>query len=702
MNILQILPELNIGGVETGTVDFARYLVQHGHTSVVVSNGGALVDDLENNGSRHYKLPVHKKNLGTMFCQVRKIRKIILEEKIDIVHARSRVPAWIAFLACRGTHASFITTCHGFYKGRPFSQIMVWSKLIIVPSDSIGRYMIDAYKVPPHHIRCIPRSVNLDRFPLTPPTPTGKNNRYFTVTIAGRLTPLKGHVYFLKAMAKVARQMPYLRIRIIGDAPSEKSYYRHELEVLTRQLGLTTIVEFMGNRQDIAELLASSDVVVMSTITEESFGRVLIEAQAVGTPVIATKIQGVVDIIDDEETGLLVYPRDVDGMAKAVLRLYHDRELGRRLVLKAQEKISRHFTLEHMASQTLAVYQELLDSMHILVIKVSALGDVVLVTPSLRAIRKHFPKAKIVCLVGKKARKILQGCPYIDELMVYDPQDKHRGWWGVLRLAKKLHTYHFDKVIDFQNNRKSHLLGYLTLANERYGYDNKKWGRLLSHGVNNPHVELAPVPHQFEVLKLLGIKPKDDFCELWPSAQDQKHVDALFEAEWLGNTRNIVGIHVAASARWSTKNWPLEHIAKLCDVLAAKNIRVCLTGVDADRYDVERLLKMTKAKPANFVGKTDILQLAALMKRCRVFVSPDSAPLHVAASVGTPFVALFGPTSSRRHLPPAKRYVVLESELSCTPCYSPNCKILTHACMHDITPDAVLRGIEQLMQGENT
>src|SRR3989338_8541264 len=114
MKILQILPELNVGGVETGTVDLAKYLVDHGHRSVVVSSGGELVPELEAAGTKHYKLPVHKKSLWTALKCVKALRAIIIEEKADIVHARSRVPAWIAYFACRGTQAAFITTCHGY------------------------------------------------------------------------------------------------------------------------------------------------------------------------------------------------------------------------------------------------------------------------------------------------------------------------------------------------------------------------------------------------------------------------------------------------------------------------------------------------------------------------------------------------------------------------------------------------------------
>src|ERR1700733_11404280 len=160
MNILQILPEMNVGGVETGTVDLAKYLVAHGHKSVVVSHGGDLVEVLESQGTKHYTLPVHKKNIFTMVRCINKLVAIIHKEKIDIVHARSRVPAWIAFFACRKSEAHFLTTCHGYYSTHLFSRVMGWGKLIIAISGVIGRHMIQDFAVPAENIRVIPRSVD--------------------------------------------------------------------------------------------------------------------------------------------------------------------------------------------------------------------------------------------------------------------------------------------------------------------------------------------------------------------------------------------------------------------------------------------------------------------------------------------------------------------------------------------------------------
>ena len=696
MRILQILPELNVGGVETGTIDLARYLVQHGHYSVVVSNGGSLIEELEKAGTKHYRLPVHKKSLWAAFHCIRAVREIIIREKIDIVHARSRIPAWIAFFACRKTRANFLTTCHGYYSKHLFSRVMGWPKLVIVPSEVIGRHMIEDFGVSAKHIRLIPRSVNMEKFNLPRHEKSGTPRH--VISIVGRITPLKGHAYFLKAMARVVRTMPYVRIWVIGEAPAQRQIYKQELELLVQQLGLTDSVEFLGNRKDVPQLLAQTDVLVLSTVTQEAFGRVILEAQASGVPVVATKVGGVVEIIDDGETGLLVLPRDIDAMAQAVIRLLKDKQLSEHLVTQAKKKISEHYTLEHMASKTLQVYEELIEAMNILVMKLSSMGDVILITASLKAIRKKYPKAKIFCLVGKDFKKILQRCPYLDGLIEYDPEHEHKGFRGLLHLSRKLRKYRFDQVIDFQNNRKSHMLTFLSFARESYGYRRGLWGHLISNPVRDPSDQMPPVRHQFQVLEMLEIPYKEDYLlELWPSAQDQKYADSLLDSEWMGNAANIIGINIAASAKWETKNWPLERIARLCDILAGQNIRVVLTGMDKDKEAARQLLSLTKTKPADLTGKTDILQLAALIKRCRVYVTPDSAPMHVAAAVRTPFVAFFGPTSSLRHLPPSKHFRVIEKKPSCAPCYSSRCRVGTHVCMKDISPEEVAGKVKELM-----
>ncbi len=695
MNILQILPELNVGGVETGTVDFAKYLAAKGHKSVVVSNGGVLVDELEKNGTKHYILPVHKKNIWTMFRSIGKLAAIIRSEQIDIVHARSRVPAWIAYFATRQTKATLITTCHGYYSAHLFSKSMGWGKRVIAISEVIARHMVQDFKVPPEVIRVIPRSVDLSKFQIA--RAAKLDNQPQVITMVGRITPLKGHPYFLKAIAQVVRKIPNIKVQIIGDAPSKKKSYKEELLLLTKRLGLSSHVEFLGNRRDVPQLLAHSDCLVLSTITQEAFGRVILEAQAAGVPVVATKVGGVVEIIDDEKTGILVMPKDPDAMAKAVMRLLNDRNLSQHLVEQSQKKIDERYTIKHMAEATLDVYAEALKQNRILIVKLTAVGDVVLATAAIKALRERFPGAELHCLTSPEGAAVLQRCPYLNSVIIFEPKDKN--FKAILKMGTELRRNRYDRVIDFQNNKISHLLSFLCRAKETYGYDNGKWSFLLSHKIKNDVFDLPPVEHQFRILKQLGIAYDDRVqLEMWPSQRDQEYAQELLDGEWMGNAKDIVGINISASARWGSKNWPVDYLVKLCDLLSGKNVRVVLTGQQKDKGLARLILHKTKSKPSDMTGKTNIMQLAALISRCRVYLSPDSAPLHVAAAMGVGVIALFGPTDPKRHMPPVIRSVVLRRNLKCSPCYSGKCKINTHACMVDIHPDEVLRHVKEFLK----
>jgi lipopolysaccharide heptosyltransferase II len=698
MRILQLLPELNVGGVERGTVDLSRYLVEHGHHSVVVSNGGSLVPLLEAHGARHYTLPVHAKNIWTAWRCVKELEHIISSENIDIVHARSRMPAWIGLWASRKTQAQFVTTCHGYYSNHMLSHVMGWGKLVIVISEVIGRHMIEDFDVQPENIRLIPRSVDLDRFCFRERS-SGRSS--FTVAIIGRITPLKGHVFFIKAMARLLRQKPFVDVWVIGDAPREKKAYKDSLLLLVKRLGIADKVSFLGSRSDIPELLAKVDALVLSTVTQEAFGRVIIEAQAVGVPVVATKVGGVVDVVEHEKTGLLVLPKDSDGLAQAVNRLIDDRRLSDAMVLEARKRVEERYTLEQMASRTIRVYEELRDSANILVIKLSALGDIILVTAALKALRERFPGARISCLVGREGAALLAGSPYLNEVVIYDHKGKHRGVPGFIRVLRKLRHMRFDKIIDFQNTHRTHWMAFLCMPRSSYGYRNRKSGFLLSDGIPDDVPGLSPVKHQFRVLKSLGIEYDDRVrLEFWPRKNDFLFARELLRAEWIDEkVHSLVGMNIAASGRWPSKNWPIRHVARLCDLLAADGIRVVVTGMDKDRALAQELISLAKSKPAVLTGKTNILQLGALISFCKVYVSNDSAPLHVAAAMGVPVIALFGPTSPERHVPPAGRIRVISKQVKCGPCYKGDCR--NPGCMNDITPQEVYQEVRNMLLAQS-
>jgi len=691
MNILQILPSLDVGGVETGTVDLARYLVKQGHKAIVVSGGGRLVRDLDAIGARHYSLAVGKKSLFTIISMIGKLEEIIRKEDIDIVHARSRVPALIAYFACKMSNRELITTAHGYYKKHPLSESMGWGKMVIVASNIMAKHMIENFGVPHERIRLIPRGVDVSRFIFT--DPARRRSKYFTIGMVSRITPLKGHADFIKAISLLRRKIPALKAIVVGSPGKIK--YLEDLRLLVRRLGLGQVVEFIPATGDVPAVMSSLNVLVSATVTPEAFGRSIIEAQASGVPVVSTRVGGVVDIIDDAKTGLFCAIHDPIDMADKIFSIYKDKDLQSNLAAEARKKVDTYFKSDMMIERTLAVYEEALKKINILVIKTSATGDVILSVPSLRAIRQRFPDANIKVLVGLASREVLDRCPYINGLVVCDFKGKHRTLPGMWKLSSELQKDVFDIVIDLQNNRRSHILGFMSLASKRYGYGNKKLSFLLNNSIKDDAPYLDPIDHQMRILRLVGVKTIDKTLEMWPSDEDIKRSDRILEESWAGPKQGLVGINVRASSRWLSKNWPPSHIAQLCDRLAGEfNTRAVLTGTASDIEIGDLITRSTKSKPINAIGKTGINELAGLMKRFKVYLTPDSGPMHIAKAAGTPCVALFGPTDPKRHFLSGvgHTFITRQAEFKCAPCYKPNCQKKI-SCMKKITVDEVFDAI---------
>ncbi len=719
MHILQLVPSLEVGGVERGVLDLAKGLIARGHRVSVVSSGGPLVERLTQLGAAHHQLPVHDKSLTRIGSCIPEVARLITTTNVDIVHARSRVPGWIGFAAARRTQRPFVTTAHGFYRPHLASRVMVWGRYVIAPSEALGRYLIEQFGLPKERLRVIPRGVDLDEFPFRPSA--APHHGSWRIGLFGRLSRIKGHDVALEACAQLLRRGHDVTLCIAGDPSTPPppasslgmspdgskhvglhtptSPLRSELDSLIKRLQLKDAVEWWGLQHDVATLLASVDLVVVPSRYPESFGRVVIEAQAVGRPVIASRMGALAELIEDGQTGLLVPPNDPRALADTCERFMRDGALRERCVQRARAQVQTRWHLDRMVEQTLAVYDDCLTKPRILLWKLSALGDVILSTPSLRAIRKQFPHAHLALVIGRSAHEVVARCPYLNEVIIYDPTRKDQGWGRRLAFLSRLRAGRFDLSVDFQNSRATHLMAWLAGIPVRAGY-RRKYGWLLNRGVRLPRVVLAPIAHQHYLLTKAGFSANGDALELWPSAQDDAAAERLLRQT--GAAQPTVLVHPGGSGRWKTKRWDLDRWAKLCDGLSQRGLRVVVTGGPDERELGEALLQLTVSKPPVLIGQTSLMELACLIKRAQVFVGHDSSPLHLAAAVGTPAVALFGPTDPRRHVPPTFRGQVIYKEVACSPCYAAHCRTITHACMKQISVDEVLGAILAILADAET
>ncbi len=697
MHILQLLPTLNVGGVERGVADLAKGLIRRGHRVSVVSAGGPLVQAVCAAGAMHYTLPVDRKSPVSMAAMMPAVAQLIRDTGIELVHARSRVPGWIGYAAARWTQRPFLTTCHGFYAPHAASRVMTWGRTVIVPSHVLGRYLIDQFHVPPERLCVIPRGVDLSEFPRRAPHAHGEGP--WRLGVIGRPSPLKGHEVAIRALHQLVSRGLSVRLVLVGAATEPPTKLMQRLEQLARTLDVSRSIEWLPIQREIPACLASLDAILVPSTYPESFGRSVIEAQAVGVPVIASRIGALGEIVEDGVTGVLVPPRDPSALARAIERLLGDEALRQRCSDQARRRVEERYSLDQMVERTETVYREALTKPRVVVWKLSAAGDVVLASPSLRAIRRRFPESTIRLVVGRRVQALVSRCPHVDEVLVLDESAKAgpacltwfgagRRWWGRWRLLKRLRRAQADLSIDLHNSRLTHALAWLARIPVRVGYA-RRWGRLLNRAVPLPQMPMHPIAHQQQVLGAADVRSDGDALEVWPSEEDRQRAEHLLASAAPDAARPLIGLHPGASPRWKTKRWPVERWAALCDRLNTYGAQVILTGSAEEQPLAEAIRSAANPPPVSLMGQTSWLDLACLIRRCRVFVTGDSAPLHLAAAVGTPTVALFGPTDPARHVPRGATVQVMRHLVPCSPCYSTWCKTITHACMKQITVEEV-------------
>jgi glycosyltransferase involved in cell wall biosynthesis len=370
--ILQVLPALNSGGVEQGVVDINAAVVKSGGHSIVVSSGGKRVHEITRAGGLHITLPVDSKNPLTIAANIRRLRKIIRKYNVDIVHACSRAPAWSAGRAVHGTAAKYVTSCHAAHKitgalKRFYNSSITKGERVIAVSHFLADMLERDYNVDPAKIRVIHRGVAVEKFhpnSVTPDRLIKVANQWripdgaSVVMLPGRISRIKGHMFLLDAMQKL-RQDDVFCLFVGSDIGNEN--YRKELEQYIESQGMGGSVRIVNNCNDMPAAYMLSTVVVSPSLVPEGFGRIAVEAQSMGRPVIATDHGGSRETILHNETGWLVAPGDVSGLASALNEAISlDTKQRAMLATRAMGHVMKHFTNEQMCVGTLDVYAELL------------------------------------------------------------------------------------------------------------------------------------------------------------------------------------------------------------------------------------------------------------------------------------------------------------------------------------------------------
>jgi glycosyltransferase involved in cell wall biosynthesis len=382
--ILQIIPELDAGGAERTAIDIAAALAEAGARALVASQGGRLVSELQAKGGWWAPFPAKTKNPVAMALNVRRLEALLRAENVDIVHARSRAPAWVAYGAARRAGTIFVTTYHGAYSGRSalktlYNSIMARGDAVIANSQFTAARIERLHPFAAGRIRVIPRGVDFAAFSpaAVEPARVQKLRQSWNVApderivlLAARLTGWKGQKVLIEAARRLrAEGASDVRFILAGDAQGRSAYVR-ELDAQVSALNLKDIVRRVGHCDDMpAAFLASSAVVVAST-EPEAFGRSAVEAQTMGAPVVVTDIGAVPETVlappeveAGARTGWRVPPNDPEALALALKgALALGASAREALSARARAHVEAHFSLERMCADTLDVYAGLIEA----------------------------------------------------------------------------------------------------------------------------------------------------------------------------------------------------------------------------------------------------------------------------------------------------------------------------------------------------
>lgn len=378
LSILQVLPRLNSGGVERGTLDMVDALKASGAKPLVASNGGHLVKQVGLRGGKHIQLPLASHNPLQIILNIFALAHLIKKENVSLIHARSRAPAWSAYFAAKLTDIPFITTYHATYSEQNrlkklYNSVMARGLRVIAISDSIKTHIMNRYGsahwMNKNHIRLIHRGVDLEYF-----TPSSVDDARLTklrqlwqlsddtriLLLPGRLARWKGQHILLHALSMM--KPTNLQCIIVGSSKG-KGTYLNDLQAFIKTHKLTQTIKWVDECQDMPAAYMLADIVVSTSTSPEGFGRIMAEAQAMHKPVIAFNHGGATEIIEHEKTGWLVSPQDASTLAKTLsLVLSLPQKTLKAMGNKGRKRVEDYFSLKEMQQKTLQVYQEILSA----------------------------------------------------------------------------------------------------------------------------------------------------------------------------------------------------------------------------------------------------------------------------------------------------------------------------------------------------
>jgi len=337
----------------------------------------------------------------------------------------------------------------------------------------------------------------------------------------------------------------------------------------------------------------------------------------------------------------------------------------------------------------------------ILIVRLDRIGDVLLSTPVIKALRDAYPDSYIVFMTRPYARDVVEGNPYLNEVIVYDKEGAEKGIFGNLKFINRLRKDRFDTAIILHPTARSHITAFLAGIPERIGYD-RKCGFLLTKRI--PHTKQYGLKHEIDyaldILRYIGVEPKDRRLYMPVKKESEGKIKKIFAENGIKEIDNVMVINPGASC--PSKRWRPANFAGVADVLAERyNAKIVIICDDKDKAIGEAVSSSMKRPSVNLSGQTTVADLASVLRRAKIFISNDSGPVHIACAVGTPVIAIFGRRnrglSSERWGPSGGRDMVLHKDVGCNECLAHNCKI-GFKCLEAISAEEVIAAADKVLK----
>ncbi|MBI4484267.1 MAG: glycosyltransferase [Acidobacteria bacterium] len=558
-------------------------------------------------------------------------------------------------------------------------------------------------------------------------SPEAGNGNFFTAVSVARLTPEKGYEFALRAIARLAPRYPSLRYVIVGEGVDS---YGETIYALARELQILDRVQFRGYQADVRAFLAQADVLLLPSLSE-GFGRVILEAAALGKPVIASRVGGIPEVVRDGLTGRLVAPADAESLAAALEELLKFPQKASQWGVQAREYIARTFPIQKHVEEIQGIYEAILNAgqispvqrmvrraragaksvylalrrpllwglgvgfrtappsqrkiQSVLVIQHGRLGDIVLSQPAVALLRSCLPDAHLAMMTSASNAELFRLFPQVDEILV-SPEERsgRRPWLAYLRSRK------FDLVVDL--NADYHLrtawLARRTGADWTAGMDVAGRGRLFHFGVPVDETTHFVDQNLGLIASLFDLNPQSVSEGFRPPASSRRLVHP--------EERLVISIHPGATH--PTQRWPAIYFAELADRLMEKyNCELWFLAGPEDAPIALEVLQRTRLS-VSLLQTADKKDLIQALLRSHVLIANNSGPLHLAGFLGVATVSTLGPTVPSRWRPrgsPAR--VLCRTELPCLGCNRGYCRIRTHDCMWRITPGQMLEAVDSLL-----